>query len=103
MSAPTTSASAAAPPEDPAAFRRTGGEILDAHRPALLVVENEENSAMETKAAALALVVAAVFPGFGAWLVLEIRSAQVAIWASDLPTPQRYLWFARLQTAKSIT
>jgi len=36
----------ASPPKDLAAFQRTVGEILDAHRPALLVVENEENSAL---------------------------------------------------------
>ncbi|MDR7450001.1 MAG: hypothetical protein QN197_12510, partial [Armatimonadota bacterium] len=34
------------PPDDLTAFRRTVAEILDAHRPALLVVENEENSAL---------------------------------------------------------
>ncbi|MDQ7844203.1 MAG: hypothetical protein QN141_12840 [Armatimonadota bacterium] len=36
----------AAPPADLAAFQRAVGEILDTHRPALLVVENEENSAL---------------------------------------------------------
>ncbi len=36
----------ALPPADLPAFQRTLGEILDAHRPALLVVENEENSAL---------------------------------------------------------
>jgi hypothetical protein len=34
------------PPADLAAFQRTVAAIVDAHRPALLVVENEENSAL---------------------------------------------------------
>ncbi len=37
---------ATSPPRDLAAFQRTLGQVLDRYRPALLVVENEENSAL---------------------------------------------------------
>ncbi len=35
-----------APPSDLAAYQRTLGQVLDTYRPAVLVVENEENSAL---------------------------------------------------------
>lgn len=35
-----------APPKDLSVYQRTLGEVLDKYRPALLVVENEENSAL---------------------------------------------------------
>jgi len=38
--------SPSAPPSDLAAFQRTLGDILDKYKPAVLVVENEENSAI---------------------------------------------------------
>jgi hypothetical protein len=37
---------ATSPPGDLAAYRRTLGQVLDRYRPSLLVVENEENSAL---------------------------------------------------------
>ncbi len=37
---------ATSPPRDLAAYRRTLRQVLDAYRPAVLVVENEENSAL---------------------------------------------------------
>ena len=37
---------ASSPPDDLAAYRRVLGQVLDAYRPAVLVVENEENSAL---------------------------------------------------------
>lgn len=44
--APAGPRAPAHPPADLLAFQRTLGEILDVHHPALLVVENEENSAL---------------------------------------------------------
>ena len=38
--------SATAPPRDLAVFQRTLGQVLDKYRPAILVVENEENSSL---------------------------------------------------------
>lgn len=37
---------ASSPPSDLAAYQRTLGQVLDRYRPAILVVENEENSAL---------------------------------------------------------
>jgi hypothetical protein len=37
---------ATAPPSDLAAYQRTLSQVLDTYRPAILVVENEENSAL---------------------------------------------------------
>ncbi len=50
----------------------------------------------------MAGIVVGIFLLLGTILVLEIRSAQVAIWTSSLSASEKYLWFARLQTSKAI-
>ena len=54
------------------------------------------------RAAWMAGFVLGIFLLLGTMLVLEIRSAQVAIWTSSLAANDKYLWFARLQTSKTI-
>jgi len=39
----------------------------------------------------------------GLVFVFEIRGAKTDIWHSSLSASEKYLWFARLQTSKSVT
>lgn len=48
------------------------------------------------------VVILGLFFCLGTWLVLEIRSAQVATWQSSLSDADQYMWFARLQTTKAL-
>lgn len=61
-----------------------------------------DDAARKRRATWIAGLILAVFVLLGAVLVLEVRSAQVGIWRSALSASDKYLWFSRLQTSKTI-